>query len=395
MVTQTAPISVSGLELLGIGGTYNLTHAGNAVTTLAGNTGTVNLTNSAGIAIGTVNTAGLATSGDLTLNSGGAITQTAPLQVVGVATFDAGAGNDITLTNASNSFSSVGITSGKDVSLINAGALALNASTVNNLRATAGGNITLNGLVNAGTEAGTGNVTLNSGGAIINGMGSARSISAGSLSAEAVNGIGSGDPLMTGVNKVTALNTTANNIEIDNTGVLAVSGMRNLGTGNVVLQNIGEITTDTSLVTSSGGAVSITAHSPLTIGSGGVSAYGSISLEASPSGGTDDLTINGSIASSNGNIVLSAGSGIVLGPGSSLSAPNGTITLNGASAGNETATGNATATGNTVSSLMTAMGKIVSAEKGDDENELKKKTREGGAQTTDDKKTDDVKKYCN
>jgi hypothetical protein len=328
-ITQTASISVSGLELLGTGATYNLTNTGNAITTLAGNTGTVNFTNSTGIGIGTVNTAGLATSGDFKLK--------------------------------------------------------------------AGGNITLNGLISAGMGAGTGNVTLNSGGAIINGMGGSTSISAASLSAEAVNGIGSGDPLMTGVHKLTALNTTANNIEIDNTGVLTVSGLTNLGTGNVILQNIGDITTDTSPVTSSGGTVSITAHSPLTIGAGGVSASGDISLEAAASGGPDDLTINGNIASSKGSIVLIAGRRIVLGPGGGLSARNGTIMLTDKDGLHRpSAGGNETATGNTVSSLMTAMGKIVSDEKGDDENELKKKTREGGEQTTDDKKTDDdVKKYCN
>ena len=402
IVSQMAPITAAGLELLGTGATYNLTHAGNAITTLAGNTGTVNFTNSTGMGIGTVNTAGLATSGDFTLNSGGAITQTAPLQVGGAATFDAGSANDITLMNAGNSFSSVGITSGKDVSLRNAGALALNASTVsNNLSATAGGDITLNGLV----DAGTGDVTLSSGGAIINGMGSSTSISAGSLFADAVNGIGSGDPLMTGVNNVTALNTTANNIEMDNTGILTVIGMRNLGTGNVILQNIGAITTHTSTVTSSGGTVSITAHSPLTIGSGGVSASGNISLEASPSGGSDDLTINGNIASSNGNIILSAGSSIVLGPESALSAPHGTIMLtdglNGSTGtGNLVVTGNEAATDNTLVALKTTEGTTIAtvettSDSDKKEDEERKKKKEGGEKTTDDKKTDDVKKYCN
>jgi hypothetical protein len=238
-------------------------------------------------------------------------------------------------------------------------------------------------------------VTLNSGGAIINGLGGARSITAASLTAEAVNGIGSGDPLMTGVNNLTALNTTANNIEIDNTGLLTVSGLRNLGTGNVILQNIGAITTDTSLVTSSGGTVSITAHSPLSIGAGGVSASGNISLVAESSAGSDDLTINGSIASTEGNIILKAGSRIVFGPGSALKAPHGTITLDGIIAGGGAASGNETATDKTVSSLLTAIGKITADDKGDDEDERKKKSIEGVEQKTDDKKTDDVKKYCN
>jgi hypothetical protein len=263
-----------------------------------------------------------------------------------------------------------------------------------NLAMNADGDITLDGLV----DAGTGNVTLISGGAIINGMGSATSIIAASLAAEAMTGIGSGSALTTGVNRLAALNTTANNIEIDNTGVVTVSDLRNLGTGNVIFENTGAITTETSRVTSSGGSVSLTANSPLTIGAGGVSAYSSISLVAAPSaGGGDNLTINGAIASSNGSIILSAGSSIVMGPGGSLSAPNGTVTLNGASTGtdNLATVGNNTATDNTLSSLITAMGTITSDESGDDEDELKKKNKEGGDQKTDEKKLDDDKKYCN
>jgi filamentous hemagglutinin family protein len=401
LVTQTAPVSVSGLELLGTGGTYNLTDADNAVTTLAGNTGTVNFTNSTELVIGTVNTEGLATSGDFTLNGGGAITQSAPLQVGGAATFNAGAENDITLNNASNSLSSVGITSGKDVSLTNTGALSLNASTVSNtLSATAGGNITLNGLV----EAGAGDVTLSSGGAIINGMGGSTSISANTLTANAVNGIGSGDPLMTEVYNLNAVNTTANNIEFDNTGVLTVGDLSNGGTGDVILQNIGAVTTGESTVTS-GGSVSITALSPLTIGSGGVSATDSISLEASASGGSDDLTINGNIASATGNIILRAGSSI-LGTEGRLSAPNGTITLTDGlnpSAPDLSDTGatggNATATNSTVTAFETIEGTTIAtvettSDSDEKEEEERKKKKEVGEQTTDDKNTDD-KKYCN
>jgi len=269
-----------------------------------------------------------------------------------------------------------------------------------NLTMTAVGDMTLNGLV----DAGTGNIALKSGGAIINGMSGARSINAGSLAAEAANGIGSGNALMTGVNKLTALNTTANHIQIDNTGVLAVTGMKNLGTGNVILQNVGAITTDSSIVTASGGSVSITAHSPLTIGSGGVSAAGNISLEAASSGGTDNLTINGTLASSGGGIALKAGSGIVVGPGGGLSAPKGTIiltdNLNTPAAPKEA--GNVTAADNTIVALKTTEGETIakaetksdSEKKKEDEEEKKKK--EGGEQKTDEKKKDDdTKKYCN
>ncbi len=263
-----------------------------------------------------------------------------------------------------------------------------------------GSDMTLNGLI----DAGTGTVTLKSSGAIINGMGSARSITAASLFAEAVNGIGSGiDPLMTGVSNLSAVNTTLNNIQIDNTGVLSVSGLRNGGTGNIILQNIGAITT-TGEVTSnfqSGGKFSIIANSPLTIGLGGVKAYGSILLEAAASGGTDDLTINGNIESTNGNITLKAGSSII-GKEGRVSAPNGTIVwtdrLNNPGSSDTGDTGNATATTDTIIALKTTDGETIATVETTDkeEEELKKKKKEGGEQTNDDKKKEPkVKNYCN
>lgn len=259
--------------------------------------------------------------------------------------------------------------------------------------------MTLNGLI----DAGTGTVTLKSGGAIINGMGRARSITAASLFAEAVNGIGSGDPLMTGVSNLSAVNTTLNNIQIDNTGVLAVSRLSNGGTGNVILQNIGAITTtgeDTANF-QSGGKFSIIANSPLTIGLGGVKADKDILLEAAASGGTDDLTINGNIESTNGNITLKAGSSII-GREGRVSAPNGTIVwtdrLNDPGSSDTGDTGNATATTDTLIALKTTDGEtIATVETTDEEDEeLKKKKKEGGEQTNDDKKKEPkVKNYCN
>ncbi|MCX5847206.1 MAG: hypothetical protein NTW12_12765, partial [Deltaproteobacteria bacterium] len=312
-VTAAGPITESGyITANGVGKTATFAAgAGNNITlgenndfstltVASGNNVSVNDVTAINLGVSTV-------SGTLNVTACGTITQTGPLSVTGAATFAAGSTNDIILAD-SNNFSSVGITNANDVILNSTGALALNNSTVsNNLTAIASGDLTLNGLINAGSI-----VTINStGGAIINGMGSSISISANMLDAIAVNGIGSGDPLMTGVCIINAVNTTANNIEIDNTGVLAVGGLSNGGTGNVILQNIGEITTDGSTITS-GGAVSIIANSPLTIGAGGVSANGNITLEASASGASDDLTINGMVSSSNGNIILKAGSSIIL-----------------------------------------------------------------------------------
>jgi hypothetical protein len=62
---STAPVTVTNLDLLGSGGTYTLnTDTGNAVTTLAGSTGAVNLTDSSALTINTVgSTNNLATTG--------------------------------------------------------------------------------------------------------------------------------------------------------------------------------------------------------------------------------------------------------------------------------------------------------------------------------------------
>ena len=259
-----------------------------------------------------------------------------------------------------------------------------------NLTMNAGSDITLNGLISTDT----GIVTLKSGGAIINGMSSARSINARSLFAEAVNGIGSGDPLMTGVSNLNAINTSLNNIQIDNTGVLAVSRLSNGGSGNVILQNIGAITTNGESTTDfqSGGNFSITAHSPLTIGSGGVKAYNDISLEATDS---DNLTINGPIASSNGNIALKAGNSIVLGTGGTLSAPNGTVTMT-----DKTVPVNDVSSNNTLVALQTTEGTTIatveSKDDSDKKDEDKKKKKEGGEKPADDKKKETkTKNYCN
>ncbi|MEI7476980.1 MAG: hypothetical protein WCJ83_05970, partial [Actinomycetes bacterium] len=80
-VTQNsgASVTAAGLQLLGALGNYTLTDTANAITTLAGNTGTVSFLENSGFAIGTVGTAissvGMTSSGNLTLSSTGTVTQ--------------------------------------------------------------------------------------------------------------------------------------------------------------------------------------------------------------------------------------------------------------------------------------------------------------------------------
>jgi hypothetical protein len=66
--------------------------------------------------------------GNLILTSTGALTQSGALDITGTTTLDAGAGNNITLDNTSNDFSTVVITSGNNVTLVDANALDIGTS---------------------------------------------------------------------------------------------------------------------------------------------------------------------------------------------------------------------------------------------------------------------------
>src|SRR5205085_1421528 len=84
-------------------------------------------------------------SGTLGVTAAGAITDSGNVSVAGTTTLAAGAGNNITLDNADN-FSTVVITSGKDVTLNDVNAIDLGASTVSGtLGVTAAGTITDSG----------------------------------------------------------------------------------------------------------------------------------------------------------------------------------------------------------------------------------------------------------
>ena len=106
-------------------------------------------------------------SGTLNVTAGGAITDSGNLVVTGTTTLAAGAGNDITLDSAGNNFSTVAITSGRNVTLVDSN--ALDSGCLDGLRDPKrhrGGAITDSGnLVVTGTTtlaAGAGNdITLN------------------------------------------------------------------------------------------------------------------------------------------------------------------------------------------------------------------------------------------
>ena len=69
--------------------------------------------------------------------------------MAGITTLAAGAGNDITLDSAGNNFSTVGVISGRNVTLADANALDLGTSTVSGtLNVTTNGALTQSGALN-------------------------------------------------------------------------------------------------------------------------------------------------------------------------------------------------------------------------------------------------------
>ncbi len=87
-------------------------------------------------------------SGTLTAVANGAITDSDAISVTDTATFEAGSGNNITLTTSSNDFATVAITSGNNVTLVDTNGIVLGSSTVSgNLDITASGTITDSGAI--------------------------------------------------------------------------------------------------------------------------------------------------------------------------------------------------------------------------------------------------------
>jgi hypothetical protein len=123
-----------------------------------------------------------------------------------------------------------------------------------------------------------------------------------------------------------ATNHSTGDIELTNTAApFTIASLTQSGTGNIVINNTGATITGSEYIVS-GGSVTLVAHSPLTIGSGGVTANGNIELVASASDGTDNLVVNGPVASISGGIVLKAGDDCIIGTGIPVTAPLGSVT---------------------------------------------------------------------
>ena len=145
-ITQSGTLNVTGATTLAAGAGNNIT-----LNNASNNFSTVGITNGNDVTLVDVNALDLGTStvsGTLGVTTGGALTQRGPLAVTGTTTLAGAQGNDITLASPGNSFSTVAITSSRNVAITDANALDLGTSTISGtLNVTTGGAITDSGNV--------------------------------------------------------------------------------------------------------------------------------------------------------------------------------------------------------------------------------------------------------
>ncbi len=145
------------------------------------------------------------------------------------------------------------------------------------------------------------------------------------------------------IGSFTAENTGSGNVSLINTGALSVGSVSNTN-GNITIDNTGALIT-VGAISAPAGAVSVVAHSPLTIGAGGVSAAGNISLSAGDtSAATDQLTLNGAIQSTGSGSAITLLSGDDLLQNANVSTNGGAVNASSQSGGIRMALGASTGT---------------------------------------------------
>lgn len=306
-VTQSQPITATSLELLGTGTTYTLTNASNNIGTLAANTGTVTLNNGSNpLTIGTAGgTSGATVTGTLSLNTTGAVTETAPiaapsLELLGPAAI-------YTLTNPNNSIGTLAANTGT-VSLNDGGHPFLIGAAGGTTGATVTGTLTLN---TTGTVTEAAPITATN--LELLGVGNAYSLTnAGNNIGTLAANTGSltltdgGNSLIIGIaGTTTGVTLASGSLSLSNASGITVNWPVKATAGNVLLTSSGSVSISSN-VTSSGNFVA-------SIGSGfyegffvTISAGGSVVIAPSVSG-TAPVTIQGTIRG-NGVAIESAGS---------------------------------------------------------------------------------------
>ena len=278
-IVQSGAVTVAGVATFAAGSGNNITlNSANNFSTFAVTSGNnVSVTNSTALTLGASTV-----SGTLSVTTSGPIAQSGALVVTGVATFAAGSGNDITLNNASNNFSSVTITTGNNVQLTDVNALTVNASTVSGTFGVTAVGITVAGALSLG-----GDTTFSS-----------------------AAGITFNNAVTMAVNK---------NFTATATGT---------GTGTVNLAN-----SNADLAASGTGAISITTVRDITLSSGAsiITANGALSLSANAAG-TNTTMLDGILVNAATVQVTGSGNLTLVGKGGTGGAganPDGIVVFNG------------------------------------------------------------------
>ncbi|MBW1835543.1 MAG: hypothetical protein JRI99_01040, partial [Deltaproteobacteria bacterium] len=311
LTVNTGDIAQSGVLM--VGGVTTLDATNITLDNAANNFGTVRIIGDNNVILRDINDVDLSTStvsGTLNVLAGGAITDSGVLNVTGATTFDAGAGNDITLNNANN-FSTVAVTSGNDVWLVDTNAVDLAASTVSGtLLVTAGGAITDSGALNV-----TGATTVNAPGNNItldeaaNNFGAVAVTSGNNVVFRDVNAIDLGASTVLGT-----LNVTAGGV-ITDSGTLNVAGVMTVGAGagNNITLNEAANDFNTVTVTSGNNVVLLDTN---TIDLGASLVFGNLDVTSTGGDITDSgaLTVSGTstfnVPNTNSIIINSAGNAL-------------------------------------------------------------------------------------
>jgi filamentous hemagglutinin family protein len=353
-ITQSGALNIAGLASFtatgaGANGNITLTDGGNNFGSLAldsANGSLVQVAEASATALDNV----AVNSGDLSITSGGDITQVAgkTVAVGGVATFTSIPGASVLLGNAGNAFSgpvnfvSSGVGNLLDVTVQNNGAFNIQVLTIDgNLNVTANGAITDSGAIRVGgtttLAAGSGNdITLNNaddfGGAV--NIVSARNVTLNDINGLTVGGTVSGD-LSTVANGPTAFNTLdvgglltvlANGLISDN-GNVTVGGATTLNAGaagDIVLNNADDFGAAVSIVNANN--VTLNDVNNLTVGGNvngslATTAGGAIAFNTLNVGANLTATANGAITD-NGNVTVGGTTTLAAGPGNDITLNN-------------------------------------------------------------------------
>jgi hypothetical protein len=107
------------------------------------------------------------------------------------------------------------------------------------------------------------------------------------------------------ISSFSATNTGSGAVSLTNVGALSIGSITN-SNGSISIDNTGDLSTVGAVTAGGAGTVSLIAHSPITIGAGGVSAGGNVTLTATTASAASNITLNGSIQSTGGGVTMSA-----------------------------------------------------------------------------------------